>query len=1004
MHWPTGTFRKEHAWSLPKSNSQATTAQYAARFASIAAFYFVAAIAGLAVPFTTYNISPIWPAAGVAVACLLVEGWQYWPAITIAAFLANIVVPLSPLAALGLAVGNTAAALAATFLLRGIPAFDTSLCRLRDVLGLIGFAAALASTISASFGTIVLGLLGIAPWASLGRIWLVYYVGDATGILLITPLLLSLQEWAQLRSPRRLLEFLSLLVLVTTTRLLLFDEHLEFAGHHTVLALLVFPFVLWAAIRFGISGAAMVSALIAIIAIVDTARGLGPFSKNGWTTNALLLQFFLITMSVSGLLLAAVIAEREKLVRKQAAQEAARKSEERYRVIVELAYEGIWTLDSSGRTTFVNRQFAQMLGYDPEEMLGKNASQFCPETCFPPTVQAGEYRLRRKDGTDLWGALSATSIPDEQHGDQGTLIMLTDITERKRAEEQLRKSTREMKAILDSSPALVYMKDEAGRYLFVNRYWTDFFHVSTEEIQGKTDFELFSAEAASQFAANDQKVIESGKTLDFEESAVFGGQLRSYHSVKVALRHSDGRFYALCGISTDITERKAKEESLRQVHRALRVLSHCNSAVVHATDEQALLREVCRVAVGPAGYQMAWVGYAQDDEARTVRPVASAGLAAWILDRVHVSWADNEYGRGSIGPAIRTGKPVVVRNIQQQPGFAPWREALETFSYQSVLAVPFRLDDNVYGALGVYAAEPEAFNPDEVDLIAQLGNDLAHGISSLRAHKQLSAALAALECSRLELEERVRERTAELVDAKNAAESADRLKSAFLATMSHELRTPLNAIIGFTGIIMQGLAGPLNQEQSKQLGMVQNSARHLLELINDVLDISKIEAGQLEISRESFSMPEAIQKTAATILPLAQAKGLELRTTISAEVGGIYSDRRRTEQVLLNLLGNAVKFTDQGAVTLDCRRENGWYVTSIQDSGIGIDSQQQRDLFKPFHQIDSGLTRKREGTGLGLSISKRLLDLMGGSIVVESIPGKGSTFTVRLPVAMGEIP
>jgi signal transduction histidine kinase len=257
--------------------------------------------------------------------------------------------------------------------------------------------------------------------------------------------------------------------------------------------------------------------------------------------------------------------------------------------------------------------------------------------------------------------------------------------------------------------------------------------------------------------------------------------------------------------------------------------------------------------------------------------------------------------------------------------------------------------------------------------------------------------MAALVDARLELEERVRRRTLELEEAKDAAESADRLKSAFLATMSHELRTPLNSIIGFTGIVLQGLAGPLNNEQEKQLGMVQNSARHLLDLINDVLDISKIEAGQLEIRCAPFSLPEAIKKALSIVSPLAAKKGIALRTEISPEVDHIVGDQRRTEQILLNLLGNAVKFTDQGEVTVQCVRDHDWLVTAIRDTGIGIDSQHQQAIFEPFRQADTGLARKREGTGLGLTICKRLLDRLGGFICVESALGQGSTFTVWLP-------
>lgn len=231
---------------------------------------------------------------------------------------------------------------------------------------------------------------------------------------------------------------------------------------------------------------------------------------------------------------------------------------------------------------------------------------------------------------------------------------------------------------------------------------------------------------------------------------------------------------------------------------------------------------------------------------------------------------------------------------------------------------------------------------------------------------------------------------------------ADRIKSAFLATMSHELRTPLNSIIGFTGILIQGLAGPLNPEQHKQMAMVQKSSRHLLALINDVLDISKIEAGQLDLANTSFALPLSIEKMAKIIKPLADQKGLGLEVDIAPEVGSIVGDQRRLEQVILNLLGNAVKFTEKGWVRVCCRLASDQYELSFTDTGIGIQPEEIPGLFQPFHQIDSGLARKHEGTGLGLSICKKIIDLMGGSIEVASKWGQGSTFTLRLPRQTGE--
>lgn len=261
----------------------------------------------------------------------------------------------------------------------------------------------------------------------------------------------------------------------------------------------------------------------------------------------------------------------------------------------------------------------------------------------------------------------------------------------------------------------------------------------------------------------------------------------------------------------------------------------------------------------------------------------------------------------------------------------------------------------------------------------------------LSSHRELERAQEVLE-------ERVAQRTEELRAARDAAQSADRLKSAFLATMSHELRTPLNSIIGFSGILLQGLAGPLNGEQSKQLGMVRGSAEHLLALINDVLDLSKIEAGQLHLVVETVDVREVVERVIATVRPQAEAKGIELRWAIAERVGSIETDRRRVEQILLNLLSNALKFTERGRVSVDVTQGPARVTFSVTDTGAGIAREDLSRLFLPFSQVDAGLDRKHEGTGLGLSICRRLLEHLGGSIGVTSERGQGSTFSFELPL------
>jgi PAS domain S-box-containing protein len=274
-----------------------------------------------------------------------------------------------------------------------------------------------------------------------------------------------------------------------------------------------------------------------------------------------------------------------------------------------------------------------------------------------------------------------------------------------------------------------------------------------------------------------------------------------------------------------------------------------------------------------------------------------------------------------------------------------------------------------------------------------------------------------------DLERRVALRTAELEAANRhleaystavandlrVAEAADRLKSNFLATMSHELRTPLNSILGFTGIVLQGLAGPLTAEQAKQLGMVRGSARHLLSLINDVLDLSKIEAGQLEIHAQPFDLNASVEVVLASMRPLATGKGLELLAVSAPLPAPLVSDRRRVEQILLNLLSNAIKFTDHGSVTLTVDVVGDEWATGppgrvlrlrVADTGIGITPAGLATLFQPFRQLDSGLARQNEGTGLGLAICRRLATLLGGEMSAASEASQGSVFALTLPLPL----
>ena len=286
-------------------------------------------------------------------------------------------------------------------------------------------------------------------------------------------------------------------------------------------------------------------------------------------------------------------------------------------------------------------------------------------------------------------------------------------------------------------------------------------------------------------------------------------------------------------------------------------------------------------------------------------------------------------------------------------------------------------------------------NHDEVSTLIEAFNEMLG---------QIQQRDGALQQAHDKLEQRVQERTTQLgaankeLELKNReVERATKLKSQFLASMSHELRTPLNAIIGFSDLLAEKTAGPLTDKQGRFVGHVRDGAHHLLQLINDILDLSKIEAGQLEFRREDFQIAEALPEVLSTIRPLAMAKRIQLEQKATSGLS-VYADRVRFKQILYNLLSNAVKFTPKGGqIEIDCHEVGNFVSISVKDTGIGIRPEDQAAVFEEFRQLEAGAAPSHEGTGLGLAITKRLVEQQAGTISLESAVGKGSRFTFTLP-------
>ena len=337
-------------------------------------------------------------------------------------------------------------------------------------------------------------------------------------------------------------------------------------------------------------------------------------------------------------------------------------------------------------------------------------------------------------------------------------------------------------------------------------------------------------------------------------------------------------------------------------------------------------------------------------------------------------------GEGALGRLALTPEPVQIVDIADEASYqSRVRNMLVRRGWRSLLAVPLLRENRLLGGLVVNRSVPGPFPAEVIELLKTFATQSALAIQNARLFR--------------EIEQKSRE-----------LESASRHKSEFLANMSHELRTPLNAIIGFSEVLSERMFGDVNEKQAEYLGDILESARHLLALINDILDLSKIEAGRMELEAASFDLPTAIDNTLVLVRERAQRRTIDLARTIDERLGVVVADERKVKQVLLNLLSNALKFTPEGGrIDVSARAHDGVAEISVHDTGIGIAAEDQEAVFEEFRQVGTA-RKKAEGTGLGLAISRKFIELHGGRIWVKSEPGTGSTFTFTLPLKPAPAP
>jgi signal transduction histidine kinase/CheY-like chemotaxis protein/HAMP domain-containing protein len=329
---------------------------------------------------------------------------------------------------------------------------------------------------------------------------------------------------------------------------------------------------------------------------------------------------------------------------------------------------------------------------------------------------------------------------------------------------------------------------------------------------------------------------------------------------------------------------------------------------------------------------------------------------------------------GVTGHVIESGQPLYLPDLHEAPGETPYHAiALSDRKTRSYLGVPLIFREQVFGVLSIQSYKPNVYSESDVELLVTLATQASIAIQNARAYERL-----------VETAEELRE--------------LDRLKTQFLANMSHELRTPLNSIIGFSRVMLKGIDGPLNELQEADLTSIYNSGQHLLSLINSILDMSKIEAGKMDLSFDELHLSDIFDPVMSTTSALVKDKPIELRFEVPEEPPTVWGDVQRIRQVLINLMSNAVKFTEKGHITLAAEVGPRFVTISVSDTGIGIEPEAQNRLFIPFQQVDASTTRRASGTGLGLAISRSFVEMHGGEIWVESKPGKGSAFYFTLPI------
>ncbi len=611
---------------------------------------------------------------------------------------------------------------------------------------------------------------------------------------------------------------------------------------------------------------------------------------------------------------------------------------------------------------------------------------------------------------------------DDQGVRRGSVFVAKDVTERNLAEKSLLEQRTFTDNLIQSTSVAMFVIDTRHEVIVWNKACEELTGFPAAAMIGTTGqwrpfypqqrpalADIVLDQGKVPFAGLYAKVSKSVLTPEGLQGEGWYGNLNGRDRYIVfdaaPIRGSDGAVIAAIETIQDITGRKHAEEELveREARYSgqLTALNAASNTLLLAANTRQVYQEICDIAIAVFDLRMCWLGLVEADSFE-IRPAAHAGFEDGFLTGIRVTWDDSPFGQGPTGIAIRSHAPVQASLVD--PLVGPWREEAEKRGYAAVLSVPLISGrDRCIGVLNFYGGQDDHFTEDRVKLCQIFANQAAGAIENARLIEGLEESVLERTRKLKDANRELRHLNQELELRRQEAEAANRTKSDFLANMSHELRTPLNAIIGFSDLMARGMAGPLAGDQKEYVGDILSSGQHLLSLINDILDLSKVEAGQMEFEPAEFDLSDLVVGSLSLFREKALKHGIRLEAQSAAGSIRVYGDERKIKQVVFNLLSNAMKFTpDGGAVsirTAELRGAGDDHVEmAVSDTGIGMTPEEQQQLFQPFKQLGHHLTKRHEGTGLGLALCKKFVELHKGSITVQSAPGQGSTFTLRVPL------